>query len=237
MIVIGLLLILTVLLYGILFSSFGFPMGLDRRNYEETTGSSSGDFPHGGEEGQHMKKAIADDEKDQKLSGENQVGGIHDSYAAWPLARDKKTKLTENRIIFDETLFMKLGESMIVAVLEAFSSKRLDILENLLADDFFRAMAEKIESLDEHVFYRTVVVSFDEKILERKTEHRVVEMGERLTLRVTMNQINYVENEDGTILSGSKSTIEKISEVWTFVFPGSQKGRQCWLVESASGQL
>jgi predicted lipid-binding transport protein (Tim44 family) len=226
MIFIVVLVILTIILYGVLFSNFGFSSGLGQSRSESDTRGFLEDVPSaaGGQPAGPSEKENIDSERNSSHPWSNRGTGA--------IVYNIKNGFRGDNAIFDDVAFLRLSESAIVAVMEAFSERKLDILRNMLTEDLFRTLAEKINSSREHLNYRTVVVSFDEKVIEKRQENRGVRNGIIIDLRVVMNQINYVEDENHNIVYGSRDSIEKISEIWTFVLSCQENGQNRWLVKS-----
>jgi predicted lipid-binding transport protein (Tim44 family) len=228
MIVILILLAMTIVLYGILFSSFGFLSGIDRRKQEEIVHgfqenmSCGGDW-QAGQSGEVLKEK---NEREQ-----DSCGRVCDGGRLVTIVNTKKNRL-EAVSLFDDALFLKSSEAIIVAVMEAFSNRRIDLLRNLLTENMFRTLAEKINSLEDRLSYKTVVVSFDRRTVERRNSGREMKDGMLVDMSVVMNQINYVEDEDHNVVYGSKNAIEKISEIWTFVLSRLENGQIRLLVGS-----
>ncbi|MDR1494845.1 MAG: TIM44-like domain-containing protein [Rickettsiales bacterium] len=227
MMVILVLLILTAFLYGILFSNFGFLPGIGRgkrekaaKNLSKKTPTTGGGWPCGAVEKDNREPIWGG------ICGQNCEGHRVDAVT------DKVNAAEKGKIRFDEILFLKLSEALIVAVAEAFSEKRFDLLRNMLTDDLFRAVEEKINSREGHVSYKTVVVSFDEKVLEEKQADEYIRTNMVVNMRVLMNQINYMEDQNNNIVYGSKNAIEKVSEIWKFVLDTEGKSQGRWLVKS-----
>jgi predicted lipid-binding transport protein (Tim44 family) len=63
--------------------------------------------------------------------------------------------------------------------------------------------------------YKTIIVSFLERqIVDKKLS---VERGVNyVSVRMKIEQMNYVENEQGVVIRGSKDDIQIIEEMWTF---------------------
>ncbi|MDR2777314.1 MAG: TIM44-like domain-containing protein [Rickettsiales bacterium] len=227
MIVIVILLTLTVILYSILFGNFGFLSGTSRKKEEKIVHSFLENVPCGGDWQPNEILKGKDERSEQDIYGQ-----VFDSARAGrAIAKGKKNGL-EVVNLFSDDLFLKSSEKTIVAVAEAFSNRRIDLLRNLLTENLFRNMANRINSLEDRLAYKTVVVSFDRKTIERRSLTRELKDNMLIRLSVLMNQINYIEDENHNVVYGSKNVIEKISEVWTFVFSGLENGQARWLVKS-----
>ncbi|MDR3079179.1 MAG: 39S ribosomal protein L45 [Rickettsiales bacterium] len=227
MIVIVILLLLTVLLFGILFSSFGFQSGVGQRsgerivenkNFPKKTPAAGDRWPGGPVN--NSPGGLGMDGCGQGSGGQN-IGLV-----IARLGRDGR-----GTVEFDDAAFLKCSEKMIVAVVEAFSERKSDLLRNMLSPGLFRTLGRKMDSLGE-TLYRTVVVSFDEKTIERRRAGGHMGNGMVVDLRVAMDQINYVEDPNRGVVYGSKNVIEKVFEIWSFVLSMGRNGQGCWLVKS-----
>jgi predicted lipid-binding transport protein (Tim44 family) len=131
---------------------------------------------------------------------------------------------------FDEQAFLRASERAVVTILDAFSDRRIDILQKLLMKDLFEVLREKIENMGENIL-KLVVVSFEEKNIVEKIMRNKSNEVITVKLKIAMRQVNYIEDKDHNVVSGSKSKMRKVLEEWTFVKSQSEK-RGVWLLKS-----
>jgi predicted lipid-binding transport protein (Tim44 family) len=221
MMVILILLILTLILYRFLFRKFGFLSTSEQEKREEAVTT-------------FVRKITGKNDVDVKklvIIGDREVlEEIYGNHDELEITSENVAKTAIKSDKFDETAFLKASEKAIVTILDAFSDKRLDILEKLLDKNLFEIFKEKIKTIGERVL-RIVVISFEEKsIIEKITRNRSDEVNV-VKLRVVMRQINYTEDKDQGIISGSKDRARKVSEEWTFAKFQSEK-KVFWLLKS-----
>ena len=86
-----------------------------------------------------------------------------------------------------------------------------------------RQIIEQIlQNKEKEIKYKTVIISIKNKeILD------VLNYDTKVILKLNMEQVNYVEDKDGNVISGSKDKIDNIEETWTFI-----KKDQMWLLDS-----
>ena len=130
---------------------------------------------------------------------------------------------------FDENKFLKSAEKVVGMVMDAFSEKRLDVLEKMLTTDLFQIFKKKIEnSVD--IIYKSVIVAVTDKKIESKILDK---KNKEITVRINTDQINYIENTQGEIINGSKDKIVKVEELWTFVKDQTKnQENDAWLLKS-----
>jgi predicted lipid-binding transport protein (Tim44 family) len=130
---------------------------------------------------------------------------------------DTKPLETKEKVGFDDELFLKSVETAATMIMDAFNNKKLDELKQFCSASMF-GVFEKNIGLSTHnkVSYKTVIVSFLEKsIIGKKTSinNNTVDL---VSVKLKMEQINYIEDEKKVILQGSRDNIQIIEEVWTF---------------------
>ncbi|MDX5527349.1 MAG: Tim44/TimA family putative adaptor protein, partial [Wolbachia endosymbiont of Andrena nigroaenea] len=92
-----------------------------------------------------------------------------------------------------------------------FNQGNLSQLKPLLDKDLYDNFAEKIKHRKE--VHESIIVSIvSQKILEIKLVKNTV----FIAVYFLSEQINFVKNNEGDIISGSTSTINKVEDVWQF---------------------
>ncbi|WP_353284103.1 Tim44/TimA family putative adaptor protein [Wolbachia endosymbiont (group A) of Lasioglossum fulvicorne] len=96
-------------------------------------------------------------------------------------------------------------------IIKYFNQGNLSQLESLLDKDLYNNFVEKIKHRKE--IHDSIIVSIvSQKILEIKLVKNVV----FIAVYFLSEQINFVKNNKGDIISGSTSTINKVEDVWQF---------------------
>ncbi|MGL9732571.1 MAG: Tim44/TimA family putative adaptor protein [Wolbachia sp.] len=96
-------------------------------------------------------------------------------------------------------------------IIKYFNQGNLSQLKPLLDKDLYNNFAEKIKYRKK--IQESVIVSIvSQKILEIKLVKNIV----FIVVYFLSEQINFVKNEKGNIISGSTSTINKVEDVWQF---------------------
>lgn len=127
---------------------------------------------------------------------------------------DDNVKKELKKINFDEKKFLKGAENAVEMVNEAFSNKDLDTLKELLVAKLFNNFKKQIEELNnQNRILKSSLISF----LSKKIENiKIVNKNICIDMIFDMEQINFVEDQDGNIIMGNKKQIQKVKEKWTF---------------------
>ena len=214
-----LLLLLTLLIFKTLFSNFGVTTNDDKdRAIKDFVKKISTNNAIDGEVVNNQKT-----EKTTKLPEDikNNLSNMYNNYI-----NNKKTVEhgTENKPeTFNRDLFLKSSEKAVVSILNYFSEENLDYLKMLLTEDMYKIFERQIlQNKEKEIKYKTVIISIKNKeILD------VLNYDTKVILKLNMEQVNYVEDKDGNVISGSKDKIDNIEETWTFI-----KKDQMWLLDS-----
>jgi predicted lipid-binding transport protein (Tim44 family) len=123
----------------------------------------------------------------------------------------------KEKVGFDDVLFLKSVETAATLIIDAFNNNKLDELGQFCSANMFDTFKRNIElSMRSKVNYKTVIVSFLEKSIIGKKTSTINNTVDLVSVKLKMEQINYVENEEGHILQGSRDDIRTVNEVWTF---------------------
>ncbi|WP_341811148.1 Tim44/TimA family putative adaptor protein [Wolbachia endosymbiont (group A) of Oxytorus armatus] len=96
-------------------------------------------------------------------------------------------------------------------IIKYFNQGNLSQLKSLLDKDLYNNFVEKIKHRKE--IHDSIIVSIvSQKILEIK----LVKNAVFIAVYFLSEQINFVKNNEGDIISGSTSTINKVEDVWQF---------------------
>lgn len=125
--------------------------------------------------------------------------------------------------------FLKGAELTFETVIEAYSKGKKNRLKFLLNDEIYSDFAADIDKYAANSqTAKATLVSLDEpEIVHVDLNGKIA----HITLEFASEQINYVEDEDGEVVEGSKSRIERATDIWTFERNLSSAKPQ-WLVVS-----
>ncbi len=138
-----------------------------------------------------------------------------------------KSKLA--KINFNENLFLKGAETAIEMINEAFSNKDLNTLQKMLSKDVYQNFKKQIDVfIEQNKFLKSSLISVKEKKIENITSSGNII---KIEVFMKMEQINFVENEDGKVILGDKKRIELVKEKWTFERSIDSK-ENFWIVSS-----
>lgn len=138
--------------------------------------------------------------------------------------KEIKKDQTDN---FEEEIFKKTAEKAVVIILDAFTRKNFLALKDMLTENMYEIFSKNIKEAEEKKYsYKTVIVSFDEvSIVDKNINHN----EQSIKLKFKMKQINYIEDENKNIISGSKDKVDIITENWTFI---KNPSNGFWLLKS-----
>ncbi|MBO4956945.1 MAG: Tim44 domain-containing protein [Rickettsiales bacterium] len=210
------LLIITLFLFKMLFNTFGFTTMQDANKRDEAIKKFIKNVSY--KEDTNTKET---QHKDKNKDDLQFFKNIYNNYA------DKKEETQKQEDTFDEAKFLKLSEKAIVAILNSFSNNNLEELKNLLSNKMFVTFEKNIlENQQNNMFCKTVIVSINEKTILEKV---ISDCFSSIKLSLKMQQINYIEDNNNEVISGSKDKVNNIDEIWTFVKTNESK---YWLLDS-----
>lgn len=211
------LLIAVIFVYKLLFSNFGLTSDEEKRKQNNVANNFIKNVTNT-EPNNNSKKVIV-------FGDIEEFNKIYKNY----INRVSKQKTLQDKDEFDENKFLKSAEKVVGMVMDAFSEKRLDVLEKMLTTDLFQIFKKKIEnSVD--IIYKSVIVAVTDKKIESKILDK---KNKEITVRINTDQINYIENTQGEIINGSKDKIVKVEELWTFVKEQTKnQENDVWLLKS-----
>ncbi len=211
------LLIAVIFVYKLLFSNFGLTSDEEKRKQNNVANNFIKNVTNT-EPNNNSKKVIV-------FGDIEEFNKIYKNY----INRVSKQKTLQDKDEFDENKFLKSAEKVVGMVMDAFSEKRLDVLEKMLITDLFQIFKKKIEnSVD--IIYKSVIVAVTDKKIESKILDK---KNKEITIRINTDQINYIENTQGEIINGSKDKIVKVEELWTFVKDQTKnQENDVWLLKS-----
>ncbi|MBR9983533.1 MAG: Tim44/TimA family putative adaptor protein [Wolbachia endosymbiont of Homalodisca vitripennis] len=96
-------------------------------------------------------------------------------------------------------------------IIKYFNQGNLPQLKSLLDKDLYNSFIDKIKHRKE--IHESIIVSIvSQKILEIKLVKNIV----FIAVCFLSEQINFVKNNEGDVISGSMSTVNKVEDVWQF---------------------
>lgn len=120
------------------------------------------------------------------------------------------------------------AKKVIETVNLALSDNDEKVLSELLTKDLFVIFKKNIdENMINNRVFKTIVVSFEDVVISG------INMNS-MNVKVVMNQINYIQDNNGNFLSGDKSKIVKVIENWEFVKNTDKTGLVPWLINNIS---
>ena len=128
-------------------------------------------------------------------------------------------------------LFIRQVEKVVEEVVSDFAEGKKEPLKELLTDKMFATFANEIDNNTKNrLLLKSVIVSFDDKKILNDFTYN----SENVSIALTMKQINYIEDENGNIIHGSKDNYVIIKEIWTFIKNKNQEISSPWLVDNIS---
>lgn len=217
------LLIITILLFKTLFNVFGFTNTKNVNDKDEAIKNFLNNIVNNS------------DNTKENTNNNNNINNIKYFENIYNNHINKIKNVTDNTdktdikqvFIFDEELFLKLSEKAITMILNSFSENRLDILKQLMTNNMYLIFEKNVlENQKNNMFYKTVLVSIKDKNIIEKD---IKDNSGTIKLSLKMQQINYIEDKNGDIISGSKDRINEVNEIWVFV---KNIDNNSWLLSS-----
>ena len=127
---------------------------------------------------------------------------------------DDNVKKELKKINFDEKKFLKGAENAVEMINEAFSNKDLETLKELLVAKLFNNFKKQIEELNnQNRILKSSLISFLSKKIE---DIKIINKNICINMLFEMEEINFVEDQEGNVGMGNKKQIQKVKEKWTF---------------------
>ncbi len=115
---------------------------------------------------------------------------------------------------FDPSEFIKGAERAYETIIMAFSDGNKRMLKKLLARDVYSRFAEAIDDrVSKGETMSTSFVSFDDVAM---TDADIDNKQAEITVRFKTSLIRTLRGEDGSIVDGHETRIDKITDLWTF---------------------
>ena len=118
------------------------------------------------------------------------------------------------KIDFDQEIFLKGAEIDVEMISEAFSKKDTKTLEKLLSKEVYSNFKKQIEDLSSQG--RNLKSSLISVLSKTITNINVINDNIFIDVLFNMEQINFIENDRGEVVFGTKKQIQNVKESWTF---------------------
>jgi predicted lipid-binding transport protein (Tim44 family) len=165
------------------------------------------------------KQTNQDDEKSQKI-----LEAIKEPIKSNLQSILQKTNLSASQ-------FINGANSAFEIVLESFAANNLQALKPLLSEkiyaDFEKAVSKR---KSEKQTLHTKIVSIKKSYI---TDAKIVDNFAIITVEFISEQINYITDDKGEFVFGSKHDIDQVKDVWTFK-KDCNSSNPNWLVVSTS---
>ena len=128
-------------------------------------------------------------------------------------------------------MFLDGAKSAFETIIITFSSGDLNTLKSLLSEKIFIQFQTSVaERISKNESLNTKIISIDEvNIINSKIEGKFV----YITIVFKSKQINYIENNNKEVISGSKIDINTVVDNWTFKKDYKSKNPN-WLLSSTN---
>jgi predicted lipid-binding transport protein (Tim44 family) len=116
---------------------------------------------------------------------------------------------------FNEADFLAGAKKAFEIILNAFSSGDKEALKPLLSKEIFKVFEQEIDGRQNAntIAKTTLVAILDAKIKDVLMFNK---WTANITIEILSEQIRIVTDKDGKLLEGDPSSVDKISETWTF---------------------
>jgi len=135
---------------------------------------------------------------------------------------------------FNKDKFLNGAEKAVEMINEAFSNKDLNTLQEIISNDLFNSIHDKMEKLaSENRELSTHLISI---LLKKITNIGIGSEKIFIDVFFDMEQINFVQDKNGEVVLGSKKQIDEVKEVWRFSRIIKSESN-FWTVESINGNI
>ena len=205
------LLLLVVVIFKILFKTFGYINDEEARRKNEAIKTFLNLYNSG------KLQRDMDDEK-----------SANDTKVIISVSNNSDNNKNFNSIInFDDKIFLKIVEKIIVNFIEFFNDKKLNEIKNMCSESLFNNLSANMKNLtDDGKEFKTTIINFkDKQILEKDFNS----YNKYVKIKITTDQINYIKQGDN-IINGYDNKVQSVSEVWKFVCDDVKNN--VWLIDS-----
>ncbi len=115
---------------------------------------------------------------------------------------------------FNAARFIKGAKKAYEIILKAFSDGNKNTLKNLLSEKLYKEFETEIEELKTqgHYLVKILVATDRAEITDIKFKNNIA----KIKVKFETEQIIFVKDKDGQIISGSNSDVDKYIDIWEF---------------------
>jgi predicted lipid-binding transport protein (Tim44 family) len=135
---------------------------------------------------------------------------------------------------FDVIFFLEAAQEAFVIVVEAFAEGDRETLENLLAEDVYKAFAAALDEREKRG--ETLQTQIQSIRRAEITEARLQDKTAFITVRFTAEEISVTKDSSGEIIAGHPDKLNRMRDLWTFGHDLKSRDPR-WLVYKTSGDL
>ncbi len=133
---------------------------------------------------------------------------------------------------FSDTSFLDGARKAFDIILKAFSKGDTNTLKPLLSKDLFKGFENEIlKRKTSGTFEETTLLSIAEAKIKDITLYNKLA---KISVEIESEQINLIKDQNGKILEGSPSQVDKVTEIWSFARNLSSNNPNWELVETVS---
>jgi predicted lipid-binding transport protein (Tim44 family) len=147
---------------------------------------------------------------------------------------DQIKKIRKIDPTFTEAGFVKGADTAFEIILKAFSEGDKFTLRKLLSKEMYKDFEEEIDkrNKDTKTYENTLVAVLASNIKSIALERKYA----KIAVEIVSEQINLIKDKKGDIIEGNPSSVNKISELWTFARNLSSSNPNWELVETSNAK-
>jgi predicted lipid-binding transport protein (Tim44 family) len=127
---------------------------------------------------------------------------------------EKNSKLKKALEKLNLDLFLKGSDNAIEMTIEAFSKKNTETLKMLLSKNLYLEFKKQLDSAEKKKqnIKSSIISLINQEIINIELKNKFI----YIDVKFKTEQINFIEDNKGNIISGDKNNIEIIEEIWSF---------------------
>ena len=135
---------------------------------------------------------------------------------------------------FDVKFFLEATQDVFAMVVEGFGQGDRELLEDLLADDVYKAFAGAIDAREKSQETLTNEIHAINKaqIIEAKLDNKTA----FITVRFIADEISVTKDKDGEIIAGHPERMTEMRDIWTFSRDTKSRDPR-WFVSATRGDF
>jgi hypothetical protein len=161
-----------------------------------------------------IQRKTALDQKEEKKDDDFYVKNLELLNNKLKIKVEKDEKFKKILSLMDLSLFLQEADSAVEEVINVFSKNDLETLKKILSKNLYLEFEKTLDltkNKKQHI--RSSIISVIKKeILNMEIKAKLFYVD----VMFETEQINFIEDEKGKIISGNKDKIEIIKEVWSF---------------------